>query len=232
MKGLLFRPSGNWQQARYCASTGSTKEYWRSTVNCTGAVLSGLGAITPFSTDLQYWRSIANKVLGQYWWAVLHLLMLLYIFVLNIFFPKVFFQNFFSKIFFSQNWFSKNQYSAYHIFYNTDAKRGCFVSLNGEAWRVDRLEKKMKKKIWKKMLKKKIEEKIFKKFKKKMEKKFGKKCGKKHFGKKNFKTKILITKMYININKCNSVAVLGANTAPVLRQYWRCTGAVLVASTV
>ena len=32
--------SGNLQQAGYCASTGDTEQYWRSTVNCTGAVLA------------------------------------------------------------------------------------------------------------------------------------------------------------------------------------------------
>ena len=54
-----------------------------------------------------------------------------------------------------------------------------------------------KRKFWKKILKKKFETKFF-------VKNVGKKFGQKNFGKINYKTKIFITKIYSNINKCHT----------------------------
>ena len=111
--------------------------------------------------------------------------------------------------------------AAYHIFHNTDTWKVRCVTVNGEASRVRPLEEKNRNKN---------------KFKK-----FGKKCLKiliffnfwkhfffnlrKKFWKKILKTKLLTTKKYNNINKCNTVAVSGArlrrycaSTPPVLRR--------------
>ena len=76
------------------------------------------------------------------------------------------------------------------IFFITQIHRVRFVSLNGEASRV----KPSKKNFEKKILEKKLEKKVL-----------GKKCWKKNFVKINSKTKIFITKLYSNIDKCHTI---------------------------
>ena len=66
----------------------------------------------------------------------------------------------------------------------------------------------MNRKFWKKNFKQTI-----------LEKNFDQKILNKCFRKKKFKPKILVTKIYNNINKCSTLAVLGASIAAVLRQH-------------
>ena len=87
-------PGGNEQQARYCASTVSTKRQYRRS---TGGVLA------------EYWCSI-GAVLAPNTAMVLYLSMFLYIFVINIFVLKFFFHILF-QIFFVQNFFFQGFYS-------------------------------------------------------------------------------------------------------------------------
>ena len=65
------------------------------------------------------------------------------------------------------------------------------------------VEKKiLEKKFWKKNSEKSFDKKIRKKV---LTKKFGKKFWQKDFGKINYKTKIFITKIYSNIDKCHTI---------------------------
>ena len=123
-----------------------------------------------------------------------------------------------------------NFYRLLIIFLITQIHRVRFVSVNGEASRVKRSKKKFSKKLGKKILRKKCGKKKF------WEKFFGKKCWKKNFAKKildkefwkknkkkklwkknfeeksfgkiNSKTKIFITKLYSNIDKCHTIFAL------------------------
>ena len=110
------------------------------------------------------------------------------------------------------------------IFFITQIHRVRFVSVNGEASRVKPAKKILKKvgnKNFEKRFKKKILGKDFKKnFGKKIlgkkfwkKKKFEKKCSRNKFSKKNVgkinsKTKIFITKLYSNIDKCHTIFAL------------------------
>ena len=89
------------------------------------------------------------------------------------------------------------------IFFITQIHTVCLVSINGEASRVRPKKKNFgkkikKKKIWNKNFGKKIEKQILKK-------KCRKKILKKNSGKINYKTKIVITKIYSNIDKCHTI---------------------------
>ena len=79
--------------------------------------------------------------------------------------------------------------AVYHIFHNTDTyslfslyKRG---GIESKAFKNKNFEKKSAKNVWKKN--------------------FGKKIWKKNFGKINYKTKIFISKIYSNIEKCHTI---------------------------
>ena len=87
----------------------------------------------------------------------------------------------------------------YIIFFITQIHTVCVVSINLEALRV----RPSKKKIWNKIFETKIWNKNFEKIN--LKKKFEKKILEKNFGKINYKTKIFITKIYSNIDKCHTI---------------------------
>ena len=95
----------------------------------------------------------------------------------------------------------------YIIFFITQIHTICLVSINGRASRVRPSKKKnFEKKLEKNFLKKKFEKKI-------LGKDFGKKILKQKFWEKNYekinyKTKIFITNVYSNIDKCHTIFFL------------------------
>ena len=97
--------------------------------------------------------------------------------------------------------------AVYHIFHNTDTyslfslyKRG---GIESKAFKNKNFEKKSAKNVWKKN--------------------FGKKIWKKNFGKINYKTKIFISKIYSNIEKCHTIFFLGS-TLRQNRAIWTKSG--------
>ena len=90
----------------------------------------------------------------------------------------------------------------YIIFFITQIHTVCLVSINGEASRVRPSKKKIWKIVGKKILEKHFEKKILDKS---FDKKFWIKVLTKNFGKINYKTKIFITKIYSNIDKCHTI---------------------------
>ena len=74
------------------------------------------------------------------------------------------------------------------------------------------MEKKFEKKFWEKKFEKKFWEKNFEK------KNFEKSYDKKNVGKLNSKTKIFITKLYSNIDKCHTILAL---LAPFDKTGWK-----------